>query len=193
MWDNSSMKKITLIGGAPISGKTTLSKKIANENDAIELSTDSIRSWMKALVSKAEYPGLFYSDNMTAEQFYVKFDTAQLVVEGEITEGIQVEKGITEFLHSSLTWDHLVIEGIALSPSFMRKLEEQFTDIVFELFIMADEDENRIFERISKRGLWGTLETYPSSLITREVEWVVLYNKWFIKQAKKFNIDIKYN
>lgn len=38
------MKKLTLIGGAPLSGKTTLSRKIAKENGAVELSTDSIRS-----------------------------------------------------------------------------------------------------------------------------------------------------
>lgn len=64
------MQKLTLIGGAPLSGKTTLSRIIAKKDGAIELSTDSVRSWMKQLVRPDEYPGLFYADKMTAEKFY---------------------------------------------------------------------------------------------------------------------------
>lgn len=187
------MKKLTLIGGAPLSGKTTLSKKIANEDNATELSSDSVRSWMKKLLPKAKYPDLFYSDGMTAEEFYQKYITPESVVNGEIAEGKQVEKGIISLLETEITWEHLVIEGIAITPEFMRFVEKEFNDREIELFIMVDENKTRIKERISGRGLWGPLYTYPSSLIPKEVEWVVLYNKWFEEQAKKYNIEIRYN
>jgi 2-phosphoglycerate kinase len=190
---NVFMKKLTLIGGAPLSGKTTLSRKIALEDNAVELSTDSIRSWMKKILSKSDNSALFYADDMSAEEFYKKYTTPESVVEGEIAEGKQVEKGIISLLKTEITWEHLVVEGIAISPDFMRFVEKEFNDREIESFIMVDENKARIKERISKRGLWGPLYTYPSSLIPKEVEWVVLYNKWFKEQAIKYNVEIRYN
>lgn len=185
------MKKLTLIGGAPLSGKTTLSKEIASSDGATELSTDSIRGWMKKIVSKKDYPELFYAADMTAIQFYEKYTTPQSVVDGEIAEGKQVEKGITSLLNENLSWSHLVIEGIAITPGFMREIEKEFTDREVELIILADGDRDRIKRRISSRGLWGPLKSYPSSLIPKEVEWVVLYNQWFIEQAEQYGVEIR--
>jgi 2-phosphoglycerate kinase len=96
-------------------------------------------------------------------------------------------------MQTEITWDYLILEGIAITPSFMREIEKNFSDREVELIILADIDEDRIKKRISSRGLWGPLDTYPNSLIPKEVEWVMLYNHWFIDQARKFNINVKYN
>ena len=184
------MNKLTLIGGAPLSGKTTLSRKIASRDGAVELSTDSIRSWMKSLVSPNDYPGLFYSDNMSAEDFYIKYDTPQSVVDGEIAEGMQVEKGVLALLKTAVTWDHLVVEGIAITPKLMTKIRDEYRDREVECIILVDENRHRIHDRISGRGLWGPLDSYPNSLIPKEVEWVILYNKWFHEQAIEYGIKI---
>lgn len=187
------MKKLTLIGGAPLSGKTTLSMEIAKNDGAVELSTDSIRDWLKKFVKKEDCPNLFYADGMTAEEFYKKHTTAQSVVDGEIAESKQVEKGLIALLHTAITWDHLVVEGIAVTPSLMKSIEKQFTDRKHEQIIIVDENTKRIEQRIRARGLWGPLDTYPSSLIPTEAEWVILYNQWFKQQAEDFRIDIKHN
>ncbi len=186
------MNKITLIGGAPLSGKTTLSRRLAKEDDAVEVSSDSIRTWMKQLVTNEQYPGLFYADDMTAEEFYETYTTPQAVIEGEIAEGIQVEKGILGFLKSSITWNHLILEGIAVTPEFMKRVEALYPDQEIEHIILIDEDADRIYRRISSRGLWGPLDTYPNDLIPREVEWVVLYNQWFLEQAEEHEISVQY-
>ncbi len=187
------MKKLTLIGGAPVTGKTTLFRKIARKDGAVELSSDSIRSWMKQLTQPDEYPGLFYTDNMTAEQFYEKYKTPQSVVEGEVKEGLQVEKGLLALLNTAITWDHLVVEGIGVTPELMSMIKSKYQDRDIECIVLVDEDEQRIKDRISSRGLWGPLNSYPSSLIPREVEWVILYNKWFHKQAEKYEIKVLKN
>jgi 2-phosphoglycerate kinase len=187
------MKKIMFIGGAPVSGKTTLSRDLAKQSGAVELSTDSIRSWMKQLVSADDYPGLFYADNMSAEEFYKKYDTPESVIEGEINEGIQVAKGVIGFLKSDIKWESLIIEGIAITPELIRKVMAMFPGQQVEGIVLADKDKARIYNRISSRGLWGPLDTYPSTLIPTEVEWVVLYNQWFIGQANKHGIKVKYN
>lgn len=187
------MKKLTLIGGAPLAGKTTLSQKIASEDGAVELSTDSVRAWMKKLVSHRDYPELFFTYGLTAEEFYETNETAQMVVDGEVAEGRQVQKGIVSLLQTAITWDHLVIEGIALEPSFMITLQNQFSDREVESYVVADINEERIHERISRRGLWGPIDTYPNEFIPREVEWTLLYNQWFIAEAEKHQIEIRYN
>ena len=185
------MQKLTLIGGAPLSGKTTLSRIIAKKDGAIELSTDSVRSWMKQLVRPDEYPGLFYADKMTAEKFYEKYDTPESVVEGEVNEGVQVEKGLLALLNTAITWDHLVIEGIAITPELMTKIKKEYQDREVECIILVDNDKQRIKDRISSRGLWGPLDSYSNSLIPKEVEWVVLYNNWFHEQAVKYKIKVQ--
>ena len=182
------MKKLTLIGGAPLSGKTTLSRKLAKNNNAVELSTDSVRTWMQSLVSEEEYSDLFYASEMTAEEFYEIYDTPQKVIDGEVNEGKQVEKGILAMLDSAITWDHLIIEGIALSPEFINRLKTKYVDRDIEVIVLVDENKDRIYQRISGRGLWGPLGTYPTSLIPTEAEWVILYNKWFLDQSKEYGI-----
>jgi 2-phosphoglycerate kinase len=183
------MKKLTLIGGAPLSGKTTLSRKLAKDRNAVELSTDSVRSWMQSLVSEDMYSDLFYASGMTAEEFYEIKDTPEKVVDGEVNEGKQVEKGIIAMLDSAITWDHLIIEGIALSPDFMNRLKTKYTDRDVEMIVLVDENKDRIHQRISTRGLWGPLDTYPGRLIPTEVEWVVLYNKWFLEQSIEYGVE----
>ncbi len=187
------MQKITLIGGAPVSGKTTMSRNIAKTEGGVELSSDSIRSWMKQLVNPDNYPGLFYSDGMTAEEFYQRYNTPQAVVDGEIAEGIQVEKGILSLLQTSITWEHLILEGIAITPEFMSKVITLYPDSKVETIVLVDMNIQSISDRISSRGLWGPLDTYPSNIIPKEVEWVILYNQWFTEQAKKFDLKIKYS
>lgn len=187
------MKKITLIGGAPLSGKTTLSKELSKRDAAIELSSDSVRSWMKQLVSTEDYPGLFYSSNMTAEEFYDVHTTPQSVIDGEIAQGIQVEKGIISLLNSDIGWNHLILEGIAITPEFMERVKKLYSNVEVECIILVDQNNQRIHKRISNRGLWGPLDTYPNSLITTEVKWVILYNQWFLEQAEKYSIEVRYN
>ena len=187
------MNKLTLIGGAPLSGKTTLARQLTKQDNAVELSSDSVRSWMKQLVTSDQYPGLFYADNMSAEEFYSKHTTPQSVIDGEIAEGTQVERGILSLLNTAITWDHLILEGIAITPQFMKKAITLFPDQAVECIVMVDHNRDRIYERISARGLWGPIDTYPNSLIPKEVEWVVLYNQWFLEQAEKYDISVQYN
>lgn len=185
------MKRLTLIGGAPLTGKTTLSKKLAREyHGATVVSTDDVRSWMKQVGDPWEYPGLFYTDGMSAEEFYRKYDTPRSVIVGEIAEGVQVEKGPRALLNVRLGWKHLVIEGIAVTPEFIIKVQQGYPDLEVEGIVLVDENKQRIHDRISGRGLWGPLDTYPSSLIPEEVEWVVLYNRWFREQAERYGVDI---
>lgn len=183
--------RIILIGGAPLTGKSTLGKKIAQETGLVLVSTDDIRTQMQKSYTKEDYPNLFYASNYSAKQFYLKFSTPQSVIEGEINESKDVEIGILSFLEQHADKPGFVIEGIAISPEFASKLGRSFSNAKVETRILYDNDKLRIKQRIDSRGLWGRLDSYPLELHETELEWVLLYNEWFKDQAGKYSVPIE--
>ena len=187
---NMKLKKCFLVGGAPLAGKTTYAQLLAAQHQAVNLSTDNIRSLMQELVDPKVSQDLFYASDMSAEDFYRKYDTAQKVVDGEVAEGRVVEKGVEALLKSSFPWERVVIEGIAISPDFIKRLPAIFPDVEFESVILFDDNKDRIEERIRGRGLWGPKDSYPDYIKPLEVEWVILYNEHFKKQASEHGIKL---
>lgn len=56
-------KKVILIGGAPLSGKSYVARKLGQELNLPWISTDTIREQMRQLVRKEDYPNLFFFSN----------------------------------------------------------------------------------------------------------------------------------
>lgn len=185
-----NVKTCYLVGGAPTSGKTTYANILAAQHQAVHMSTDNIRSWMKRVTKREDYPNLFHTVGITAEEFYQKHDTADKVVKQEISEGIEVEKGIVALLQSKFPWESLVIEGVAITPNFATRLIKDFPHIKFEVMFLYDDNAQRIEQRISSRGLWGPVESYPKHLQSLEVKWVIVYNQYFKDEAQKHDFNI---
>ena len=185
-----SVIKCYLIGGAPLSGKTTLSNLWAAKHQATQLSTDSIREWMKRLTRLEDYPRLFYDYQLDVEDFYRQYDTAQKVMQGEIDQGNDVEKGIEALLKCELTIERLIIEGIAITPEFAVRIQQDLPNIQFEATFLFDDDVERIKKRIYERGLWGPRDSYPDYIKDKEVDWVVLYNDFYRNEAHKHKFPL---
>jgi predicted kinase len=66
------LKYCHLIGGAPLSGKTTLAEKLAVKTGAVQFSTDNIRDWMRQVATESEYPSLFEDIKLHVERYYEK-------------------------------------------------------------------------------------------------------------------------
>jgi 2-phosphoglycerate kinase len=181
-----SLEKCYLIGGAPLSGKSTLADTIAAKHQAVQISTDNIREWMKKVSSTKEYPDLFYDKNMDVESFYKHFDTPEIVMNAEINQGKEVEKGIKALLECYLPWERLVIEGIAITPASAKKLAELFPKIEFEIRFLYDDNVERIKQRVWQRGLWDLADKYPDYIKEKEVQWVVLYNEFYMREAEEY-------
>jgi 2-phosphoglycerate kinase len=185
-----SVTKCYLIGGAPLSGKTTLSNLWAAKHQATQLSTDSIREWMKRITQPEDYPRLFYGHELTVEEFYSTYDTSEKVMNQEISQGKDVEKGIESFLMCDLAIERLIIEGIAITPAFAAELQAKRPDMQFETIFLFDDNKERITRRIYDRGLWGPKETYPDYIKEKEVEWVILYNEFYKTEASKHRFPL---
>lgn len=179
-----------LVGGAPLSGKTTLAKILAAQHQAVQISTDNIRDWMKRLSKPSDYPDLHYGAGLNAEQFYREFDTPQKVLQGEISQGKDVAIGIMAFLQCGLPWERIVIEGIAITPEFARQIAKEMPNISFEARFLYDDNQQRIQERIDRRGLWGPSGTYPDYLKAKEYDWVRLYNQFYLDKSATYGYAI---
>ena len=180
-----------LIGGAPRTGKTTLAKKIASENGIKSLSTDSILVMMMKMVRREEYPNLFYTQGLTVEGFYERYDTPIKAVEASVKAGQDAERGIIALIEHTLpSWKVIVIEGDVITPGFVKGLQEKHPKISIRTTFLHDNDSGRIKERIYTKGLWSRDKPYSDAVKPMEVEYVKAYNEWFRHEAERYGFKI---
>jgi 2-phosphoglycerate kinase len=189
----SSLTTCYLVGGAPLSGKTTLASILAVRHQAVQISTDNIREWMWKLTRPEDYPLLFSRRHngreLDVEEYY-KIYTPKDVVRSQIKQGKDVDTGIRAVIGSELPWERLVIEGIAITPESVLALKKNFPKIHFETTFLFDDNAERITKRIHERGLWGPAGTYPGYITDKEVEWVILYNEFYKAEAQRHNLPL---
>ncbi len=186
-YDMSMTKRsVILIGGAPLTGKSTLAAELSRKLDMPWVSTDDIRKWMRALVRPEDYPYLFDGQDLDVESFYHRFKTAPEVFEKVKREGLDVQKGMTAMIDSFWWWDGFIIEGIAVTPLYVRQLQDAHLSLTVKPVFLIDQDRDNIRKRIDKRGLWGDAGTYPDYVKPIEVEWTVLLNGYYEQEAAKY-------
>jgi 2-phosphoglycerate kinase len=83
--------QIYLIGGAPGSGKTTISKELSKTLNIPWISTDIIREWMKEVVNKNDYIELFSSTDISAED-YLTSRNIQQIIDDENKQSKEVQR-----------------------------------------------------------------------------------------------------
>lgn len=177
------MTKIHLIGGAPLTGKTTIAKELSLKRNIPFISTDDIRSWMQALLKQSEYPKLL--NNFNIDEFYKKYDSAQVVFETELNQCKEVQKGVIAFIKSICEWESYIIEGHAITPEFIINLINTFPTISFTYEILFFDSIAKVKERLYKRGLWGAAEKYPDKYKPLELEWCNLFDEYNRREFKK--------
>jgi 2-phosphoglycerate kinase len=185
--------ELYLIGGAPCSGKSTYAKKLAQELNCSWISTDIIRDFMRTLVSPSQYPEFFDSVTLSAEEYYKKYSTSQ-VYPRELLESKITQPAITDFIAKLETYDHwnqYIIEGIALTPEYIKTLNERFPHITINSKVLCLDDEREIKKRVYTRGLWDDAPNYPDWVKEIEIQWVLQANQWFKSETVKYSIDVK--
>lgn len=188
------MKKIErliiLIGGTPCSGKTELAKSLSKKLGIPWISTDVIRSFMKTLVRREDYPDLFDLEGITAEEYLITH-TAQEVVEEQNRESEDVWKGVSKFI-SVVTewsgWESYLIEGVAVLPHHVFELTK--TKRNTKVLFLIDKNEERLRKVIYTRGLWDDANKYPDSVKEKEVAWCLKFNEWLEQEVRRYNLPL---
>jgi 2-phosphoglycerate kinase len=185
-----AMDKIILLGGAPTIGKSYTARKIAESLKLPWISTDTIREQMKKIVSKKDYPSLFIHPDTSAKTA-VKFlssNSADKIVRIQNNESVDVWKGVKALIETDYSWESFIIEGVAILPHLAKGLLTK--DKRIKPIFLVSKDIKRIRETIFTRGLWGDADKYPDYVKEKEIEWVVLFNEYIIKEATKYNLPI---
>ena len=182
------MEKIILIGGSPTAGKSYATRKISEELNLPWISTDTIREQMRKIVSKKDYPNLFTHSNSNSKmavRFLIR-NSAKEIVNKQNQESIDVWKGVKALINTDYVWGSYIVEGVAIIPKFVYNLKNKRIKAVF----LIDEDINRVRKTIFTRGLWDDAKKYPDSVKEKEVEWVMEFNEFIKKEAKKYGFPV---
>lgn len=183
------VRKIILIGGAPTVGKSYTARKIAEKLKLPWISTDAIREQMRKIVRREDYPNLFLHANATSNLAteYLTNNSAKEIVSHQNQESQDVWKGTRAFIETDYVWNSFIIEGIAVLPELISQLKEK--ENIVPIFLIDDNIE-RIRKTIFTRGLWDDADKYPDSVKEKEVEWVIEFNNFIKKEAKKHNYSV---
>ncbi|MFA5030337.1 MAG: hypothetical protein WC495_01990 [Patescibacteria group bacterium] len=170
-----------LIGGAPRSGKSRVAQQLAAEWGVPQISTDTLRKQFREQyeAERESYPWLYSTEGMTAEEFW-STRTPQKVMELEIEQGRELWPFLIQVIKSG---DYGIIEGVSLLPELIWQTFGEHIRAVF----LIDSNADRVGQIIQREGLWGDADTYSDKVKKRELEWVMLHNKWFRQQAKKYS------
>ncbi|VVB59777.1 2-phosphoglycerate kinase [uncultured archaeon] len=184
------MDKIILIGGAPTVGKSYTTRKIAESLKLPWISTDIIREQMRKIVRKEDYPHLFSLSENTPE-IAVKFlstNSAKEIVKSQNNESTDVWKGVKALIETDYVWKSFIIEGVAILPRLVH--ESSVKNKSLKVVFLVDNDVERIRNTIYTRGLWNDAEKYPDYVKEKEVEWVVDFNEYLLKEARKYKYPV---
>lgn len=184
------MNKIILIGGSPTAGKSYTANKLAEFLKLSWISTDTIREQMKQLVRKKDYPALFQHHNATPKQGveFLTHNTAEEIVKHQNKESADVWKGVKALIETDYMWKSFIVEGVAILPNLVFKIIKKNKNI--RVIFLVDDNIDRVRKTIFTRGLWDEANKYPDSVKEKEVEWVIAFNNFIKKQAKKYKMPV---
>jgi 2-phosphoglycerate kinase len=183
------MNKIILIGGAPTVGKSFIARKVSEELKLPWISTDGIREMMRKITNKKDFPGLFHfnDEKITAEK-YLSTHTPQQIVDSQNAESKDVWKGVEAIVDTDYVWKDYVIEGVAVIPELVNKIDAAKHEI--KPIFLVDENEERVRETVYTRGLWDNADTYSDEVKEIEVQWVDLFNKYIKSETDKHGYTV---
>ncbi len=178
-------ERIILIGGAPTAGKSTVAEKLSKHFGMPWIGTDQIREIMKGTVTPEERPMLFHSRQFTAEEFFKKY-SADEIVQNEVAESEVVWPGVKAFIDNEYSWHSFIVEGVAILPHVVAEYKD---DQKFRTIFLVDRDADRIRDVVWNRGLWSSAKNYPDTVKEREVEWVIKFNDYIVREAARYGFQ----
>jgi 2-phosphoglycerate kinase len=176
-----------LIGGAPLTGKTFWAEAMVARHGAVRVCTDDVCAELKRATTREAHPELFFADGRDVVSFYATYDTPQRAVAAALLQAYALEAAIESELRHRLWRPRLpILEGCAMTPGLMRRLQSAFRHhLALQPLVFYDDDADRIRDRIRVRGLWRRAGEYDAGVMEQEVAYVVAYNDWFREEARK--------
>jgi 2-phosphoglycerate kinase len=161
--------KVILIGGAPLSGKTTVARKLAAKLGYACLSTDDLGQAVRALTTPESHPNLHPMAGYDYREYYVCHSLEELMRHSQ-KQHQALRPAIEALVRAHAAWGQpIVIEGWSLDPEWVSRLELPNVKSVWfiadkallahrihqdESFFQGASNEEEMIEHYLERSLW---------------------------------------
>lgn len=115
--------KVILIGGAPLSGKSTLARRLASTMEYACLATDDLSAAVRTVTSAFSHPALHAINSSDFRKYYVSQTIVQLIMDAEHYQEA-LWPAVERVIRDHAAWaGPAIIEGWTLQPERVAKLQ----------------------------------------------------------------------
>lgn len=134
----SSLPRVILIGGAPLSGKTTLARAIAQELGYAHIATDDLSTAIRAVTDADSHPALHYLEVDGSFRDYYRRHDPERLLEDALAYHRAAWPAIEAVIRAHAGWgEPAVIEGWGILPDLAKGLG---LDQVASLLLIPEAD-----------------------------------------------------
>jgi len=128
----ANLPRVILVGGAPLSGKTRLSKAITRRLEMAHISTDDISTAIRAITSADSHPALRHLDVDGCFRDYYPSHTPERLMEDAMAFHRAAWPAIEAVVRAHAAWGRpALIEGWSILPEFVARMGLENTKAVF--------------------------------------------------------------
>jgi len=175
--------EVILIGGSPMSGKTTVASKIASKLGYPCISTDDLWIVANELTTKETHPQLHYMNKLKFMEYYLSKEKEELFTDINNCHKA-LWPAIKAVIEAHIKWNgSAVIEGYALYPKEIAKMRD---DNIKPLWLIC---ENDVFSKRYDDHREGFMEGCedPVKMKDNYVGRSNLHNKLIFKGVEKYD------
>jgi 2-phosphoglycerate kinase len=177
--------KVILVGGAPMSGKTSLARKLAAKLEYSCCSTDDLAQAVRDVTNPTTHPGFHVMGDEDYREYYINRSLEQLILDAQYQHQ-STWPAIEAVIRNHAAWGTpVIIEGWGLLPEPVAKLN---LPGVQSLFLIVNEAvlEKRI--RGEKEFFRGASD--EEKLIRQFLLRSCWFNQFLRESAAKWNLPI---
>lgn len=191
--DNNALNRTYFIAGPPRVGKTILAYKLADKIRGHVVSTDAIRSAAKkACADKTGDLFRTNKDNALTEYEWISKHTEnpEIMLEDQNKESAAFWSSIESFCNTFCEDSAIhIVEGVALLPYLVARMEHKPTHIVYIGNTNADHIKSMIeFGQKFPEQDWMAAMNYSKERIEIMAKFVSAMSQYFKLEAEKYNL-----
>jgi len=178
-----SLPKVILIGGAPLTGKTTVAIRLATRLGFACMSTDDISAALRAITTSETHPDLHPMGGQDYRTYYVRTSPKKLIHDADFQ--LQATwPAVAAVIREHATWRvPAVIEGWALRPEWVAEME---LPEVASIWLLADDETIR--QRLLADADFLRWASNKEKLIEHFVARSIWYNRLIAESAARIRM-----
>ncbi len=170
------MDKVILIGGSPMTGKSTIAIALASKLNRACISTDDIGEVLQTVTDINPMKGQNYID------YYSNTDKEKLIEDIKVYHA-QIKPAIKRLVDIHSSWGApVIIEGWAIYPDMLDGLE---TEEVKSVWLIAN--ENLLAKRLENNKLFCKEASNPKKMLGNYLYRSLWHNNYLLEQCKLKN------